>query len=327
MKICIYGAGAIGGLMAARLAKAGTAEVSLVARGPHLAAMQANGLTLVDGDERFTVPVRAAEDPAELGPQDYVVVTLKAHQVPGVVDRMQPLLGPETAVVMGVNGVPWWYFYELEGAWRDHRLPSVDPGDVQWNGIGPERVIGCVVYPAAEVEEPGVIKLVEGDRLSLGEPSGERTERIEIFSKALIEAGLKAPIRPKIRDEMWVKLWGNLSFNPISALTTATLDVICTDEGTRDVARGMMVEAQAIGEKLGVRFPISVDKRIAGGAAVGAHKTSMLQDLERRRPMEIDALVTAVQEMGRLVEVPTPTIDTVLALVRLRAGVAGCYGH
>jgi 2-dehydropantoate 2-reductase len=325
MKICIYGAGAIGGLMAARLANAGTAEVSLVARGPHLAAMQANGLTLIDGEERFTVPVRAAEDPAALGPQDYVVVTLKAHQVPGVVERMQPLFGPETAVVMGVNGVPWWYFYELDGPWRDHRLASVDPGDVQWQGIGPGRVIGCVVYPAAEVEEPGVIKLVEGDRFSLGEPSGERTGRVEAFAKALIEAGLKAPIRPKIRDEMWVKLWGNLSFNPISALTTATLDVICTDAGTAAVARGMMVEAQAIGERLGVRFPISVDKRIAGGAAVGAHKTSMLQDLERGRPLEIDALVTAVQEMGRLVEVPTPTIDTVLALVRLRARVAGCY--
>ncbi len=325
MRVCIYGAGAIGGLMAARLARAGVAELSLVARGPHLAAMQEMGLTLVDGEERFTVPVRAAAEPAELGVQDVVVVTLKAHQVPGVVETMQPLLGPETAVVMGVNGVPWWYFHGLEGPWEGQRLPSVDPGDVQWQGIGPDRVIGCVVYPAAEVVEPGLVKLVEGDRFSLGEPSGERTARVAAFAKALIEAGLKAPIRPKIRDEMWVKLWGNLSFNPISALTTATLDVICTDEGTREVARGMMVEAQAIGEKLGVRFPISVDKRMAGGAAVGAHKTSMLQDLERGRPLEIDALVTAVQEMGRLVEVPTPTIDTVLALVRLRARVAGCY--
>ena len=326
MKVSIYGAGAIGGLMAARLAKAGTADVSLVARGPHLAAMQANGLTLVDGDERFTVPVKAAEDPAELGQQDYVIVTLKAHQVPGVVERMQPLLGPETAVVMAVNGVPWWYFHELDGPWKGRRLQSVDPGDVQWNGIGPERVIGCVVYPAAEVSEPGVVELVEGDRFSLGEPSGERTARIEALSKALIEAGLKAPVRPKIRDEIWVKLWGNLSFNPISALTTATLDVLCTDDGTREVARDMMVEAQGVAEKLGVRFAISVEKRIAGGAAVGAHKTSMLQDLERGRPLEIDALVTAVQEMGRLVELPTPTIDTVLALVQLRARVAGCYG-
>jgi 2-dehydropantoate 2-reductase len=238
---------------------------------------------------------------------------------------MQPLLGPETAVVTAVNGVPWWYFYKLEGPYNGHRLASVDPGDVQWNGIGPERAIGCVVYPAAEVVAPGVVQLVEGDRFSLGEPSGERTERVKRLSEALIDAGLKAPIRPKIRDEIWVKLWGNLSFNPISALTTATLDVLCTDEGTRGVARAMMVEARTIAEKMGVRFTIDVDKRIAGAAAVGAHKTSMLQDLERGRPMEIDALVTAVQEMGRLVEVPTPTIDTVVALVRLRAQMAGCY--
>ncbi|MGD9511119.1 MAG: 2-dehydropantoate 2-reductase [Geminicoccaceae bacterium] len=325
MRICIYGAGAIGGLMGARLAKAG-AEVSLIARGPHLAAMRGNGLTLRSAEETFTVPVTATDDPASLGPQDYVVVTLKAHQVPGVVAPMQPLLGPDTAVVMGVNGVPWWYFHGLGGAYEGRRLPSVDPANVQWDGIGPRRVIGCVVYPAAEVSEPGVIELVEGDRFALGEPTGERTERIERLSQALIAAGLKAPIRARIRDEIWIKLWGNLCFNPISALTCATLDVICTDPGTRALARAMMVEAQTIAEKLGVRFPISVDKRLDGGAAVGAHKTSMLQDLERGRPMEIDALVTAVSDMGRLVEVPTPAIDAVLALVRLRARIAGCYG-
>ena len=325
MKICVYGAGAIGGLMGARLAKAG-AEVSLVARGPHLAAMREKGLTLRSAEEMFTVHPTVTDDPMSLGPQDYVVITLKANQVPGVVGPMQPMLGPATAVVMGVNGVPWWYFYRLGGPFEGRRLPSVDPGDVQWNGIGPQRVIGCVVYPAAEVPEPGVIELVEGDRFTLGEPSGERTVRTGRLSEALIAAGLKAPIRAKIRDEIWIKLWGNLSFNPISALTGATLDVICTDPGTRALARAMMVEAQAIAEKLGVRFPVSVDKRLDGGAAVGAHKTSMLQDLERGRPMEIDALVTAVQDMGRLVEVPTPAIDAVLALVRLRARVAGCYG-
>jgi 2-dehydropantoate 2-reductase len=325
VRICVYGAGAIGGLLAARLAKAGV-ETSLVARGPHLAAMRERGLTLRTDAETFTVRPRATDDPAELGAQDYVVVTLKAHQVPGVVDRMQPLLGPRTAVVTAVNGVPWWYFHRLDGPYEGRRLASVDPGDVQWDGIGPERVVGCVVYPAAEVVEPGVVQLVEGDRFTLGEPSGEKTARIERLADALIGAGLKAPIRAKIRDEIWVKLWGNLSFNPISALTHATLDAICADEGTRAVARAMMVEAQAIAERLGVRFPIPVDKRIAGAAAVGAHKTSMLQDLERGRPMEIDALVAAVQEMGHLVEVPTPTVDTVLALVRLRARVARCYG-
>ncbi|WP_375596400.1 2-dehydropantoate 2-reductase [Algihabitans albus] len=328
MKICIFGAGAIGGYMGAKLAQAG-AEVSLVARGPHLAAMKEKGLTLIEEGERSTVSVTAAEDPADLGPQDYVVITLKAHSVPGVVDRLQPLLGPETTVVMGVNGVPWWYFYDLEGPYRDRRLQTVDPGDRQWDGIGPERVLGCVVYPAAEVTEPGTILHIEGNRFSLGEPSGAKSERAQALSKALGAAGLKAPVRPKIRDEIWVKLWGNLSFNPISALTGATLDVLCADEGvgggTREVARNMMLEAQAVAEKLGVKFPIDVDRRIAGGAAVGAHKTSMLQDLERGRPMEIDALVAAVHEMGELVGVPTPTIDTVLSLVRLRARVAGCY--
>jgi 2-dehydropantoate 2-reductase len=324
MKLCVYGAGAIGGYMGAKLAKGG-AEVGLVARGPHLAAMRERGLTLIEEGRRETVSVTAVEDPAELGVQDYVVITLKAHSVPGVVDRMQPLLGPETAVVFGVNGVPWWYFYNLAGPYENHRLQSVDPGNVQWEGIGPERAVGCVVYPAAEVPEPGVVSHLEGNRFSLGEPSGEKTERIERLSKALTAVGLKAPVRPKIRDEIWVKLWGNLSFNPISALTGATLDVICTDPGTRSVARAMMVEAQEIAERLGAKFPIDVDRRIAGGAAVGAHKTSMLQDLERGRPMEIDALVTAVQEMGRLVGVATPAIDQVLALVMQRARVAGCY--
>lgn len=325
MKICIFGAGAIGGYMGAKLAMAG-ADVSLVARGPHLAAMQANGLTLIENGTETTVPVRASDDPATLGPQDYVIITLKAHSVPGVVDAMQPLLGPETAVVMGVNGVPWWYFYKLDGPFEGRRIETVDPGSKQWEGIGPERVIGCVVYPAADVPEPGRIQHIEGNRFTLGEPDGARSDRAMALSKALIGVGLKAPVRPKIRDEIWIKLWGNVSFNPISALTHATLDVLCADPGTRAVARNMMLEAQAIAEALGVRFPIDVDRRIEGGAEVGAHRTSMLQDLDKGRPMEIDALITAVQELGRIVNVPTPTIDTVLALVQLRGRVAGCYG-
>ena len=318
MKVCIYGAGAIGGLLAARLART-EAEVGLIARGPHLAAIRAGGLRLRGPGEEFTVHPKATQDPAELGPQDYVVVTLKAHQVPSAVPAMQPLLGPGTTVVMAVNGVPWWYFYGLAGPHAGRRLISVDPDGVQWDGIGPERVLGCVVYPAAEVPEPGLVELIEGDRFTLGEPSGERSARAERLAAALLAAGFKAPIRPKIRDEIWIKLWGNLSFNPISALTHATLDVICADPGARAVVRAMMVEAQVIAEALGVRFPIPVDKRIEGAAAIGAHKTSMLQDLERGRPMEIEALVTAVQEMGRLVGVASPTIDTVLALISLRA--------
>jgi 2-dehydropantoate 2-reductase len=325
MKICIFGAGAIGGYMGAKLAAAG-ADVSLVARGPHLRAMQERGLTLIEEGERRTVAVRAAEDPAALGVQDYVVVTLKAHSVPQVVARMQPLIGPETTIVSGVNGVPWWYFHKIGGPLEGTRLQSVDPGDAQWRGFGPDRVLGCVVYPAAEVEEPGVIRHIEGNRFSLGEPDGSKSDRAERLSAALTAAGLKAPVRPRIRDEIWVKLWGNLSFNPISALTHATLDVLCTDPGTRGVARAMMLEAQTIAEALGVRFPIDVDRRIEGGAAVGAHRTSMLQDLDAGRPMEIDALVGAVQELGRLTGTATPAINTVLALVRLRARVAGLYG-
>ena len=324
MRICIFGAGAIGGYMGAKLAEAG-ADVSLVARGPHLAAMQADGLTLIEGGGRKTHAVRAAEDPAELGEQDYVVITLKAHSVPGVVDRMQPLLGEDTCVVMGVNGVPWWYFHGLGGDLEGTRLESVDPGAKQWDGIGPERVLGCVVYPAADVPEPGVVNHLEGNRFTLGEPDGSRSERAQALSKALGAAGLKAPVRPKIRDEIWVKLWGNLSFNPISALTGATLEALCTDPGTRGVARAMMVEAQLIAEKLGVKFPIDVDRRIEGGAAVGAHRTSMLQDFDKGRPIELDALVTAVQELGRLTGVPTPTVDAVQALTALKGRTAGVY--
>ena len=227
--------------------------------------------------------------------------------------------------VSGVNGVPWWYFHKHGGPLEGTRLASVDPGDAQWNGFGPDRVLGCVVYPAAEVVQPGVVKQIEGNRFSLGEPDGSKSDRAVALSQALTAAGLKAPVRPRIRDEIWVKLWGNLSFNPISALTHATLDVLCTDPGTRGVARGMMLEAQAIAETLGIKFPIDVERRIDGGAAVGAHRTSMWQDLDLRRPMEIDALVTSVQELGRLTRTQTPTIDTVLALIMLRARIAGLY--
>ena len=324
MRICVFGAGAIGGYMGVKLAESG-ADVSLVARGPHLAAMKSNGLRLIEETGETTVNPIASDDPAHLGVQDYIIVTLKAHSVPAVVPKMAPLIGPNTTIVSGVNGVPWWYFHGVGGSFEGTRLTSVDPGDVQWNGFGPDKVLGCVVYPAAEVIEPGVIKHIEGNRFSLGEPDGSKSDRAVALSKALISSGLKAPVRSKLRDEIWVKLWGNLSFNPISALTHATLDVLCTDPGTRGVARGMMVEAQEIAEKLGVKFPIDVERRIDGGAAVGAHRTSMWQDLDQGRPMEIDALVKSVQELGALTKTATPTIDTVLALTQLRAKTAGLY--
>jgi 2-dehydropantoate 2-reductase len=325
MKLCVFGAGAIGGLMAAKLAAKGDAEVTVIARGPHLAAMQARGLTLRSEGQETIVPVRAVASAAEAGPQDYVVVTLKAHSLPGAAQQMQPLLGPETAIVSAVNGIPWWYFHKLTGPFEGRVVESVDPGGVVSRLLPPERAIGCIVYPAAEVPEPGVIEHTYGDRFTLGEPDGSRSARVNALSEALIAAGFKAPVRPKIRDEMWVKLWGNMAFNPISALTTATLDVLIADDGQRGIARAMMLEGQAVAERLGIRFAIDVDKRIAGGAEVGAHKTSMLQDLERGRPMEIDALLGSVVELAELVEVPVPTCRTVLALVRARGRAAGCY--
>ncbi len=325
MKLCVFGAGAIGGLMAAKLAAKGDVEVTVIARGPHLAAMQAKGLTLRSEGSETVVPVRAVASAAEAGKQDYVVVTLKAHSLPGAAEQMQPLLGPETAIVSAVNGIPWWYFHKLAGPFEGRVVESVDPGGVVSRLLPPERAIGCIVYPAAEVPEPGVIEHTYGDRFTLGEPDGSRTPRIAALSEALIAAGFKAPVRPKIRDELWVKLWGNMAFNPISALTTATLDVLIADDGQRGIARAMMLEGQAVAEKLGVRFAIDVDKRIAGGAEVGAHKTSMLQDLERGRPMEIDALLGAVVELAELVGVEVPTCRTVLALVRARGRAAGCY--
>jgi 2-dehydropantoate 2-reductase len=323
MKVCVFGAGAIGGYLAVRLANSGV-DVSVVARGPNLAAIRENGLRLrIDGREEVA-KVTATSDANDLGPQDYVLTTLKAHSLPPIVGQMKPLFGPDTAFVTAMNGVPYWYFHGLAGQeWRT--VEAVDPGGAVSSVIPPAQAIGCVVYPATEMPEPGVVEHVDGDRFTLGEPSGEKTERVERLSKALIAAGFKAPVRPKIRDEIWIKLWGNLAFNPLSALTHQTLDVLATEPGLKAVARAMMVEGKAVAEALGVRFPIDVDKRIAGAAEVGAHKTSMLQDLERGRPMEIDALVSAVAELGRAVDVPTPTIDMVQALVIARARAAGCY--
>ena len=324
MRICIYGAGAIGAGLGVQLSLAGK-DVTLIARGPHLEAMQKNGVKLlIDGEERVAHP-RCIEDPAEAGPQDYVIITLKAHSLPGIVDSIQSMLEPDTAVVTGVNGIPWWYFYKLKGPYENYNLESVDPGGRFWNAVDPQRAIGFVVYPAAEIAEPGIIRHIEGDRYTMGEPDGQSSARTDKLCAALTDAGFKSRVRDNIRDDIWVKLWGNLCFNPISALTHATLDKVAGEAGTGGVCRLMMLEAQEIGEKLGARFRVDVDRRLAGGAAVGPHKTSMLQDLELGRPMEIDALVTVVQELGRLVGVPTPTIDVVLALIQQRARIAGTY--
>lgn len=324
MKVAVFGAGAIGGLIGVKLAEAGV-DVTFIARGPHLAAMQSQGVTLLSGGRRMTVHPRCTADPAEAGVVDYVLVTLKAHSLPGAAPQVARMMGPDTALVTAINGVPYWYFYGVEGPWRDRRIESVDPGGTLWETLPPRQVIGAIVYPAAEVVEPGVIEHSYGDRFSLGEPDGSRSERVERLSRLLIGAGLKAPVRPRIRDEIWVKLWGNLAFNPLSALTGATLDRLTGQADLRAVARAMMVEAQAVAEALGVRFAIDVDKRIAGAAEVGEHKTSMLQDLERGRPMEIDALLGAVVELGAVVGAKMPMCEAVLALVRERGRQAGCY--
>jgi 2-dehydropantoate 2-reductase len=287
--------------------------------------MQANGVTLRSGGESITVHPRCMASAEEAGVHDYVVVTLKAHSLPAAAPSVAAMMGPDSAVVTGINGIPYWYFYGLDSPYRDRVVESVDPGGQLWSVLHPSRAIGCVVYPAAEVVEPGVIAHSYGDRFTLGEPDGSRSARVEAFSRALIAAGLKAPVRPKIRDELWVKLWGNLAFNPVSTLTMATLDRIIGDDDLRTLCRGMMLEAKTVAEALGVRFGIDVDKRIAGAAEVGMHKTSMLQDLERGRPMEIDALLGAVVELGAVAGEAMPLCRSVLALVRERARQAGCY--
>jgi len=318
MKIAVVGAGAIGGYLGAKLAIAGE-EVTFIARNRNLEAINANGfrLWLEDGSEQHASTVRAVQHMAEAGPQDAVLLTVKAHQVRDLLPELRQLFGPRTMVVTMINGIPWWYFHKLAGPYEGRALESVDPGGAIAGHIEPERVIGSVVYPAAELLAPGVVKLIEGNRFTLGELDGSRSERIEALSQAMMRAGFKSPVARDIRSEIWLKLWGNLSFNPISALTHATLEGICAHPLGRELAAGMMREAQAVGQKLGVEFKVSLDKRIAGAAAVGAHKTSMLQDVEHGRALELEALVGSVVELGRITATPTPAIDAIYAATRL----------
>ena len=329
MKVAIYGAGSIGGHIAASLAHGGEAEVTMIARGKTLEALNTHGLRIYfdNSDELTTYPnVKAVEDPADAGPQDYVILALKAPVVRTIADAMQPLIGAETAIVTAMNGVPWWYFHAHGGPLDGARLESVDPGGELSAKLPPERCLGCVVYPAAEIVEPGVIRHEYGNRYMLGEPDGAKSERAQALSKAMTAGGLKAPVRPRIRDDIWLKLWGNVAFNPISALSLGTLAQIVGEDGTRRVARAMMVEAQTVAEALGVKMSVEVDTRIKWAADVGEHKTSMLQDLERGRTMEVDSMVTAVAEIADKLTIETPTIDTVLGLLIQRAKLAGCYG-
>ena len=319
MKLAVVGAGSIGGLLGARLSLAGE-DVTFVARGANLAAIGSQGFRLIqeDGSEQVAKDARACPID-ECGPQDAVLLAVKAHQVGAVAPTLGRLLGPDTSVVTLQNGIPWWYFHKLAGPYEDHPVRAADPDGVIAANIENQRIIGTVVYAASELVAPGVVKVAEGNRFTLGEPDGSRSERVQQLSETLTRAGFKAPISTDLRSEIWLKLWGNVVFNPVSALTHATLSSICGFEPTRALAEAMMVETRAVAEKLGVRFRITIDKRIAGAAAVGEHKTSMLQDVEAGRPLELAALVGSVVEMARLTDTPTPHIDAVYAVTSLLA--------
>jgi 2-dehydropantoate 2-reductase len=320
VKIAIIGAGAIGGYVGARLALAGN-DVTFMVRGANLQAIRARGMRLLmpDGSELHAANVRASDDYAAAGPQDLVILAMKAHQVAAVADDLQLLLGPDTPVVTMQNGIPYWYFHRHGGPLEGSPLHSVDPGSVLARKIPPQRVIGCVVYPATELLAPGVVRHIEGERFPLGELDGSVSERVTRISACFVDAGFKAPVLENIRGEIWLKLWGNLSFNPISSLTHSTLAGICGFPLSRELASKMMVEAQQVAARLGIEFRVSLEKRIAGAEKVGRHKTSMLQDVEAGRAPEVEALVGSVVELGRMTQTPTPHIDTVYALVRLLA--------
>jgi len=309
LTFAIVGAGATGGFLGAHLARAGE-EVILVARGSHLAAMRERGVTVRSGEEEFTARPYCTDDLAAIGRAEVVFLTLKGHAIPALAPAIGAALAPGACVVGAQNGIPWWYF-------EDRHLESVDPGGVIARSIPYPAVVGCIVYPATRVLEPGVIEHVEGNRFTLGEPDGSRSERVQAIAAALVGAGLKAPIQPRIRNEIWLKLLGNATLNPISALTRATLRQIVTSPATRDLVRALMEEVDAVAQALGVEVQLTIEKRMEGAAASGDHRTSMLQDLEAGRPLEVDALLGAVVELAEGAGVAVPSLRTVYGLTRL----------
>jgi 2-dehydropantoate 2-reductase len=317
MKVCIVGAGAIGGYMAVRIANAGH-NVSVIARGPHLAAIKDRGMKLIEENDEFVAEnLTATEFVGELGPMDVVLLALKAHQIVPIVNDMSVLLGPNTVIVTLQNGIPWWYFQNFAGDYANQVVETVDPGGLLFNSIDPNRLIGCIAYPATTISKPGVIQHIEGNRFPVGELSGMKTERVQMVSDLFAESGFKSRIIDDIRSEIWLKLWGNLTFNPISALTHSTLVDICQFPLTRQLAATMMTEAQTVGERLGAHFRIPMEKRIAGAESVGKHKTSMLQDVEAGKPIEIESMLGAVIELAEVTGVQTPTLRAIYACVSL----------
>lgn len=330
MKICVIGGGgAIGGYLAAKLARAGN-QVTVVARGKTLEAIQKNGLTLcMEGEPKPLVAmVNAVEKITDVQTPDVVMLAVKAHQVEPIIDDLAKIIGPDTVLIPMQNGIPWWYFQRLSGEYQNHPVETVDSAGLIMKKIDPKNIVGCVVYPATYTESPGVIRHVEGNRFPLGELDGSVSERVKAISQMMTDAGFKSPILKDIRGEIWLKLWGNMTFNPISALTHEHLEGICQYPLTKDLARNMMTEAQTIAEKLGVVFRVDIDRRIAGAEKVGKHKTSMLQDLEAGHSLEIDALLGSVIELGRITDTPTPCLSTVFALTKLlNTKVQSSHGH
>jgi len=316
MRFAIVGAGAIGAFVGAMLAKSGE-DVTLIARGPHLRAMQEHGVRVRGEIGEFEAHPAATDDPANVGEVDVVLLTLKAHSLPAMAPRLASLIGPQTSVVSAQNGIPWWYFYRHGGPLEGAQLESVDPGGVITQHIDSARVIGCIVYPSTVIAEPGVIEHTEGNRLAIGEPDGSKSDRCREIADTFIRAGLRCPIRTNIRHDMWVKLMGNVAYNPISALTRATLIEIVQCPETRELAAAIMREAESVAQKLGIEMGVSVEQRLAGAEKVGHHKTSMLQDIEAGKPTELPAIVGAVIELGEKLGLSLPNTKAVYACVKL----------
>ncbi len=318
MTFAVYGAGAIGAYLGAKLALAGE-EVALIARGPHLHAMQANGVRVRSPQGDFEARPSLSDDPAAIGPVDFLFLTVKAHSLTEIAPKLGPLMGPETCVVSAQNGIPWWYFQKHGGPWEGSHLESVDPGGLIEQAIQPDQIVGCIVYPSVAIVQPGLLEHTEGERFSIGELDGSSSQRCKTLSQALVKAGLKCPIRPRIRNDLWVKLLGNVAFNPLSALTRSTLVEIATHPQTRTLARAIMAEAEAVARALEIKIPVTIEQRLEGAAKVGHHKTSMLQDVEAARPLELESIVGAVVELGDKLEIPMPHTRTIYACTKLLA--------
>ena len=326
INICVYGAGAIGGYIGCCLSNAG-ANVSLIARGPHKEAINKNGVTLISNGKSENFNLKVTENPKDLDTQDYIILGVKAHAIQNIATSLKPLMNDKTVVLSAVNGLPWWYFYKANSGTNldNNHIETVDPKGLIWDTIDPKRALGCVVYPACEIASPGVIKHIEGNRISLGEPDGINSERLKILSSLMIAGGLKAPQKKHIRDEIWIKLWGNCSFNPISAITGASLDLIGNDPGSRRLVRELMQECQNVGEALGIKFRVSIEDRINGAASIVGHKPSTRQDIEMKRPLEIDPIMSAIIEIGIKLNIPTPMLKNINSILKLKAEYLNLY--